>query len=64
MGFDISFHPISPKEMEEWYFHPLEWGAGGRESKVMELAAKHGMEEFYAQKYLDTLRVGAGHGGP
>ena len=20
MGYDVSFHPISPEEMQEWYF--------------------------------------------
>ena len=24
MGFDVSFHPISPAEMDMWYFTPLE----------------------------------------
>jgi len=32
----------------------------GQEEKVLALAAQHGMEDFYAEKYLDTLRVGAG----
>ena len=26
MGYDVSFHPISPEEMREWYFTP---GRGG-----------------------------------
>ena len=26
---------------------------------MLALAAQHGMEDFYAEKYLDTLRVGA-----
>ena len=25
MGYDVSFHPISPEEMQEWYFTPLSW---------------------------------------
>ena len=25
MGYDVSFHPISPEEMREWYFTPLTW---------------------------------------
>lgn len=60
MGYDVSFHPISPEEMREWYFIPLTWIQQGQEEKVMALAAQHGMEAFYAEKYLDTLRVGAG----
>ena len=59
MGYDVSFHPISPEEMQEWYFGPLTWVQQGREEKVLALAAQHGMEDFYAEKYLDTLRVGA-----
>ena len=59
MGYDVSFHPISPKEMQEWYFTPLTWIQQGQEEKVLALAAQYGMEDFYAEKYLDTLRVGA-----
>lgn len=58
MGYDVSFHPISPKEMEEWYFTPLEWVRQGEAQKVLELAAKYGIEELYAEKYLDTLQAG------
>ena len=54
MGYDVSFHPISPKEMREWYFTPLTWIQQGQEGKVLALAAQHGMEDFYAEKYLDT----------
>ena len=60
MGYDVSFHPISPEEMREWYFTPLTWIQKGQEEKVLAIAAQHGMEDFYAEKYLDTLRVGAG----
>ena len=59
MGYDVSFHPISPEEMREWYFTPLSWVQQGQEEKVLALATQHGMEDFYAKKYLDTLRVGA-----
>ena len=60
MGYDVSFHPISPEEMQKWYFTPLNWVQQGQEEKVLALAAQHGIEDFYAEKYLDTLRVGAG----
>ena len=59
MGYDVSFHPISPEEMREWYFAPLTWIQQGQEEKVLALAVQHGMEDFYAEKYLNTLRVGA-----
>lgn len=59
MGYDVSFHPITPTEMKEWYFTPLEWVKQGKETKVLELASTSGMEDFYAEKYLNTLKVGA-----
>ena len=59
MGYDVSFHPISPEEIQEWYFTPLTWIQQGQEEKVLALAAQNGIEDFYAEKYLDTLRVGA-----
>ena len=31
MGYDVSFHPISPEEMREWYFTPLTWIQQGQE---------------------------------
>ena len=39
MGYDVSFHPISPEEMREWYFTPLTWIQQGQEEKVLALAA-------------------------
>ena len=59
MGYDVSFHPISPDEIQEWYFTSLTWIQQGQEEKVLALAAQNGIEDFYAEKYLDTLRVGA-----
>ena len=63
MGYDVSFHPISPEEMREWYFTPLTWIQQGQEEKVLALAAQHGMEDFYAEKYLNSYQGGnnAGH---
>lgn len=58
MGYDVSFHPISPDEIQEWYFTPLTWIQQGQEEKVLALAAQYGIEDFYTEKYLDTLRVG------
>ena len=31
MGYDVSFHPISPEEMQKWYFTPLTWVQQGQE---------------------------------
>lgn len=58
MGYDVSFHPISPDEIQEWYFTPLTWIQQGQEEKVLALAAQHGIEDFYAEKYLDTCGLG------
>ena len=52
MGYDVSFHPISPEEMREWYFTPLTWIQQGQEEKVLALAAQYGIDDFYAEKYL------------
>ena len=37
MGYDVSFHPISPDEIQEWYFTPLTWIQQGQEEKVLPL---------------------------
>lgn len=37
----------------------ITWIQQGQEEKVLALAAQYGMEDFYAEKYLNTLRVGA-----
>ena len=47
MGYDVSFHPISPEEMQEWYFGPLTWVQQGREEKVLALAAQYGICLLY-----------------
>ena len=57
MGYDVSFHPISPEEMQEWYFTPLSWVQQGQEEKVLALAAQNGIEDFYAEKYRGQSRM-------
>ena len=47
MGYDVSFHPISPEEMQEWYFTPLSWVQQGQEEKVLALAAQNGICLLY-----------------
>lgn len=37
MGYDVSFHPISPEEMREWYFTPLTWVQQGQEERCWPL---------------------------
>lgn len=52
MGWDISYHPISEAQMHAWYFDVL---AG--KTSVATLANQHDLEEFYQQKYVDTINV-------
>ena len=42
MGYDVSFHPISPEEMREWYFTPLTWVQQGQPEKVLAFY-RHGL---------------------
>jgi hypothetical protein len=53
MGFDVSYHPISEPELQEWYFAALE-----DDSLVDTLAARHGIEDFYRDKYRSTIKTG------
>jgi len=54
MGFDASFHPISEDEIHEWYFDKLNDAEGARS-----LAQRCNIDEFYINKYLNTLSAGA-----
>lgn len=42
MGWDISYHPISEKQISEWYFDVLE----------------NQIEDFYKEKYKETIKIG------
>lgn len=52
MGFDISYHPISEQEIHTWYFDVLE-----DESSLEKLAQEHDIDEFYVEKYSNTIDV-------
>lgn len=52
MGWDISYHPIDEEQMKAWYFDVLE-----KKALVNTLASQHGIEDFYQQKYIDTINV-------
>lgn len=52
MGYDVSFHPISPDEIQEWYFTPLTWIQQGQEEKVLALAAQRGIFISPATNYF------------
>ncbi len=57
MGFDVSWHPISQKEMFRWYFDRLEEVRSGDHSRLMALAEEYrmgsdnGNEKFCAARY-------------
>ena len=59
MGYDISYHPISEKEMYLWYVQPVEAAAKDDFAAAEQHAAEHEVHEFYQQKYKDTLKTGA-----
>ena len=46
MGWDISYHPISEQQMQEWYFDVLD-----NPERIEQVIRRSGMEEFYAAKY-------------
>jgi hypothetical protein len=53
MGYDVSYHPISEQEIQEWYFDAL-----GNDEKVNTLVQQHDIKDVYADKYREVLRVG------
>lgn len=53
MGYDVSYHPISEEQINLWYWKGLE---DLDVARVMALEV--GMEEFYVNKYIDTLKAG------
>lgn len=57
MGFDISYHPISLEDMNEWYFERLLDAAKDDYSKLLRLGRQHHMDKFYVNKYMDTIKV-------
>ncbi|MHC5310385.1 hypothetical protein ACYSNM_10055 [Myroides sp. LJL116] len=52
MGFDISYHPISQQEIQTWYFDVLQ-----DESGIEKLSEVHQIDQFYAEKYQDTINI-------
>lgn len=57
MGFDISYHPISEEEMKKWYFNCLKDFSAGNEKGIYQLASEYEIEDFYVEKYKETLAV-------
>ena len=65
MGFDVSWHPISRKEMFLWYFDRLEEVRAGNRSKLTALAQEHqlgkaeGNEAFCIARYQEIMDTAA-----
>ncbi len=65
MGFDVSWHPISQKEMFLWYFDRLEEVRAGDRSKLTALAREHqlgkaeGNEAFCIARYQEIMDTAA-----
>ncbi|WP_313133304.1 hypothetical protein [Anaerocolumna sp.] len=59
MGYDISYHPINRDEIYEWYFNRLDEVKAGDFSGIEAVARKYRMDDFYLQKYKDTMSVAA-----
>lgn len=65
MGFDVSWHPISQKEMFHWYFDRLEEVRLGDHSRLMALAEEYrmgsdnGNEKFCAARYQEIMDTAA-----
>lgn len=53
MGFDISYHPISEKQINTWYFEVIT-----NPEKIEALASDHQIDDFYKTKYQDTINAG------
>ncbi len=57
MGYDVSYHPISPAQMKLWYFDRLN---DPDFSQGEAIGKKAGMKDFYIEKYKETLRAAQG----
>jgi hypothetical protein len=62
MDFSVSYHPISPKQMEQWYFNVFE-DLGEANDLVVHIPKeqlKHNtqeeLERFYKEKYLGMIK--------
>jgi hypothetical protein len=53
MGYDVTYHPISEKEIEEWYFDVL-----ADNKKIEILAEEYSIDEFDINKYKDVIKTG------
>jgi len=62
MNFSVSYHPISPEQMNTWYFDVFE-DLGEAEDLTVRIPkeqlkenSQKSLEEFYKEKYLEMLK--------
>ncbi len=53
MGWDISYHPISEKQINEWYFDVHK-----NIHLIEKLSIENNIEDFYKEKYIETINAG------
>ncbi|QWX85260.1 hypothetical protein H0I23_06380 [Cellulophaga sp. HaHaR_3_176] len=53
MGWDISYHPISESQIQEWYFNVLE-----DQNLIDKLSKEYKIEDFYKEKYSNAINYG------
>lgn len=58
MGFDVSYHPISEKEMNEWYFDRLVDVKNQDFRKINSLAREFAIDGFYVERYMEIIKAG------
>lgn len=53
MGWDISYHPISEKQINEWYFAVLKY-----QNLIEKLSIEYQIDEFYKEKFKEVIQTG------
>lgn len=55
MGFDVSYHPISEQEMNDWFFDVLSEARNENWENIEKLATQHEINPFYIEQYKKAL---------
>lgn len=64
MGFDVTYHPMSASEMEEWFFARLPELRAGEVSRVAYVGARADLDAEVIKKYISVLNQAAGWSDP
>lgn len=59
MGYDISYHPISKKQLKEWYFDALTDALDGKRDDVEKRAVSCGLDKDDTETYVEIMKVAA-----